>query len=345
MRKKRVSITDIAKELQVTPSTVSRALNGSKKVSEKKRKEILELAKKLGYRPNPSAKNLVNRETNTIGLIIPEFTHHFYSRMLSGIESITSNQGYQLIICTSNEKQKKEIKACETFLDARVDGILATVCKKNEKFGHLQEILDSGTPLVLMDRLCEEVDASYVVSNDFEGAFNAVNYLIESGCELILHISGPKNLSTSFNRMMGYKEALKKHEIEFNPEWIIQNDEEDMTQRIKSCLQKYAIQGVFAYSDYLAYEVYQIAKELNLSVPDDLSIIGFADEPIASYLSPQLTTVNQQPYEMGAAAARFLLNQINQPGTPLETKGLKTKLIVRESTKKNAPDINPPINS
>ena len=333
MKKKRVSITDIAKQLEVNASTVSRALNGSKKVSEKKRREIIALAKELGYRPNPSAKNLVKRETNTIGLIIPEFTLHFYSRMLSGIESVTSSQGYQLIICTSNEKQKQEIKACETFLDARVDGILATVCKKNEKFGHLQQILDSGTPLVLMDRICEDVETSYVVSNDFEGAYNAVKYLIESGCKRILHISGPKNLSTSFNRMMGYKEALKKHDIEFNPAWLIQNDQRDLTRIIKSCIQNQLIQGVFAYNDYLAYEVYQIARELKLNVPEDLSIIGFADEPIANYLTPQLSTVNQQPFKMGAAAAKFLLNQIKKPGNSVESKGLETKLVLRGSTK------------
>ena len=333
MKKKRVSITDIAKQLEVNASTVSRALNGSKKVSEKKRREIIALAKELGYRPNPSAKNLVKRETNTIGLIIPEFTLHFYSRMLSGIESVTSSQGYQLIICTSNEKQKQEIKACETFLDARVDGILATVCKKNEKFGHLQQILDSGTPLVLMDRICEDVETSYVVSNDFEGAYNAVKYLLESGCKRILHISGPKNLSTSFNRMMGYKEALKKHDIEFNPAWLIQNDQRDLTRIIKSCIQNQLIQGVFAYNDYLAYEVYQIARELKLNVPEDLSIIGFADEPIANYLTPQLSTVNQQPFKMGAAAAKFLLNQIKKPGNSVESKGLETKLVLRGSTK------------
>lgn len=332
MKKKRISITDIANVLQVTPSTVSRALNGGGKVSAKKRAEILSLAKELGYRPNPIAKSLLENRTHTIGLIIPEFTHHFYSRMLAGIESVTSQAGYQLLICTSNEKQIQEIQSTHTLLDARVDGILATISKMNDKFEHLQEVMDSGTPLVLVDRFSEEIDTPYVISDDFNGAFSAVNYLCQNGCKNILHIKGPENLSTTFNRFMGYKEALRKHEIAYKDELVLESSDEDLTGKIRFCLTNLSVDGAFTYSDYLAFEIYKVASELGIPIPEKLSVIGYADEPISSYISPTLSTVNQQPFEMGVAGANYLLNKINDPEIGLETKSMETKLVIRESS-------------
>ncbi len=331
MKKKRISITDIANALQVTPSTVSRALNGGGKVSEKKKLEILSLAKKLGYRPNPIAKSLLENKTHTIGLIIPEFTHHFYSRMLAGIESVTTEAGYQLLICTSNEKQTQEIKSIQTLLDARVDGILATISKMNDKFEHLQEVMDSGTPLVLVDRFSEEIETPYVVSDDFKGAFSAVDHLCQSGCRNIMYIKGPENLSTTFNRYMGYKEALRKNEIELKEEFILEGSDPDLAEKITSCLRNFPIDGAFTYSDYLAFEIYKVASELKIPIPDRLAVIGFADEPISTYISPTLSTVNQQPYEMGAMGANYLMNKIKDSTIPLETTSVETVLILRES--------------
>lgn len=334
MKKKRVSITDIAKALNVTPSTVSRALNGGGKVSEKKKQQIQALAKELGYRPNPIARSLVENKTQTIGLIIPEFTHHFYSRVLAGIESVTSKVGYQLLICTSNEKKRQEIKSFQTLLDARVDGILATICKKNDEFGHLQEVLESGTPLVLMDRICEEIETSYVISDDFEGAFQAVDFLLQTGCTQIIHIKGPKVLSTSFNRFMGYKEALRKHQIPYNKELIFEGNDPELPDKIRAYIKANPVDGIFAYSDYLAFEAVNVLRNEGISIPDQVAIVGYADEPISTYVTPQLTSVNQRPFDMGSIAAGFLLNQIQAPNSPLEFKSLKTELVTRSSTKK-----------
>jgi DNA-binding LacI/PurR family transcriptional regulator len=331
MKKKRIGITDIANALNVTPSTVSRALNGGSKVSEQKRIEIISLAKKLGYRPNPIARSLVENRTHTIGLIIPEFTHHFYSRMLAGIESVTSEAGYQLLICTSNEKQQQEIKSTETLLDARVDGILATISKMNDKFEHLQEVIDSGTPLVLIDRYSEDIETPYVISDDFHGAFSAVDYLCKQGCRHILHIKGPANLSTTFNRFMGYKEALRKHDIPLNEELILEGSDKNLGDKISKCISK--VDGAFAYSDYLAFEIYKVASELEIDIPERLSVIGYADEPLASYIHPSLSSVNQQPFAMGVTGANYLLNKISNPDIVLEVKTLSTSLVIRNSTK------------
>ena len=338
MKKKRINITDIANALNVTPSTVSRALNGGGKVSEKKRNEILALAKELGYRPNPIAKSLLANRTNTIGLIIPEFTHHFYSRMLAGIESVTSKAGYQLLICTSNENQAQEIKSTMALLDARVDGILATISKMNDKFEHLQEVMDSGTPLVLVDRFSEEIETPYVISDDFKGAFSAVDYICQHGCRNILHIKGPDNLSTTFNRFMGYKEALRKHEIDLNEELVLESSDPKLLEKIRFCLKNHPVDGAFTYSDYLAFEIYKLAAELKIAIPEALSVIGYADEPISTYINPTLSTVNQQPFEMGATGARYLLNKINEPDTELEVKSLETKLLIRESCVNRQPN-------
>lgn len=331
MKKKRTSITDIANALQVTPSTVSRALNGGGKVSEKKRQEIISLAQKLGYRPNTIAKNLLKNRTHTIGLLIPEFTHHFYSRMLSGIESVTSQAGYQLLICTSNEDQNQEIKSIHTLLDARVDGIIATISKMNDKFEHLQEVMDNETPLVLADRFSEEIETPYVISDDFQGAFSAVDHLCQIGCRKIIHIKGPDNLSTTFNRFMGYKEALRKHEIELDKSLILEGSDPQLGEKIKFCLRHNPIDGAFAYSDYLAFEIYKAANQLHIPIPEKLAVIGYADEPISTYISPTLSTVNQHPFEMGARATQILLNQIENREIPYEFVSLQTELIIRKS--------------
>lgn len=168
MKRKRVSITDIARALHITPSTVSRALNGGPKISEKTRQAILELAEKWGYRPNPFAKSLLYNKTYNIGLIIPEFTHHFFSQVLRGIESITYEKDYHLIICTSDNHFHKEKKSVQALLDMRVDGLLAAIGNNSNSFDHFQEIVDVGVPFVLIDRTCEDIEASYVITNDFK---------------------------------------------------------------------------------------------------------------------------------------------------------------------------------
>lgn len=251
--------------------------------------------------------------------------------MLAGIESITSNAGYQLLICTSNEDQSQEIKSIHTLLDARVDGVKATISKMNDTFGHLQEVMDNDTPLVLVDRFSEEIEAPYVISDDFQGAFSAVDHLCQIGCRKIVHIKGPDNLSTTFNRLMGYKEALRKHEIEWDEDLVLEGSNPDLEKQIKSCLETNLVDGAFAYSDYLAFEIYKVASQLKIHIPDQLAVIGYADEPISTYITPTLSTVNQQPFEMGAKAAQILLNQIENPEIPREFVSLPTELIIRKS--------------
>ncbi|MDN3670477.1 LacI family DNA-binding transcriptional regulator [Echinicola jeungdonensis] len=333
MKKKRINIRDIAEELDVTPSTVSRALNSGKKVGEQKRKEIIELANKWGYRPNRFAKSLIENKTYNLGLLLPEFTHHFFNKVLSGIESVTYEAGYHLVICVSDQLQDKEIKSCQTFIDSQVDGVLAIIGNEGDEFGHIQEVIDAGIPLVLMDRLCEDIQATYVVTDDYEGAFNAVNHLVQTGCSRIIHLKGPDYIFTAFNRHMGYKEGLKRHGIPYRRDWVISPTEKDFAQKLEHLILKEDIDGIFAFSDYDAFGAYDIIGKTGKKIPDDIGIIGYANEPLSTYVSPKLTTVEQSPFEIGRISAGYLLQKINQPSDEIMTSCLKTKLVIRDSTR------------
>ncbi|MFD2033418.1 LacI family DNA-binding transcriptional regulator [Belliella marina] len=333
MEKKRVSIRDLAAILGVTPSTISRALNGQGNISEKRREQITKLAKEHGYRPNHIAKSMVANKTFNIGLLLPEFTHNYFNKILAGIESVTYQKGYQLLICTSDELQEKEEKSCLTFLDARVDGILATAGNSSDDLRHFENVLKDGTPLVLLDRICEDLNTSYVVTDDFEGSFEAVQYLIDSGCSNILHIKGPDYISTSFNRKLGYTEALKKNGMEYREEFVLKGDQKAFEKDLNAVLDKHPIDGVFAFSDYYAYDVIQILNHRAVKIPDEISIIGYADEPLAQYISPQLSTVKQPAYEIGKHAAEILFKIIEEKTDEIITKQLKTTLVLRGTTK------------
>lgn len=337
MKKKgHVRIVDIAKELNVTPSTVSRALNGGGKIGEKTRKAVLELAEKWGYRPNPLAKSLLKKETKTLGLIIPEFTHYFFSVVLAGIESVTYPKGYRLVICTSDGSYEKEKEACLTLTDARVDGLLMSLSVGTNDFEHILAVQDLGVPVVFFDRISEDIDAPYVITDDFDGAFKAVEHLILSGCKKIAHIKGPHTISTTFNRYMGYVEALKKHNLPIINEYILEDtkDKEANREALLNILEgSEGIDAIFAFSDYHAFDAMQVIKEKGLSIPEDISVIGYADEPLSSYVTPQMTTIKQPAFEMGQQAAKYLLTLLNDKGAVLSASMLKTSLVLRESTK------------
>ena len=334
MKKKKVSITDLAKELNVTPSTVSRALNGLGNISTKRKEQIVNLAQKYGYRPNHIAKSMVSNKTFNIGLILPEFTHNYFNNILAGIEGITYQKGYQLLICTSDALREKEEKSCMTLLDARVDGILAAAGNSSDNLDHFTKIMDYGTPLVLLDRICEDLNTSYVITNDFDGAFEAVQYLINSGCRNIVHIKGPDYISTSFNRSLGYQQALKKNGLTYREELVIAGDSESFLDDLNLVLDTFPIDAFFAFSDYNAYDVVKVLKQKGYKIPEDISVIGYADEPLAQYVSPQLSTVKQPAYEIGKRAAEILLKIIEENIEFPMTEQLKTSLVHRETTKK-----------
>lgn len=330
---KKITIVDIANELDISPSTVSRALNGIGRMNEGTRQQILGLAKKWGYHPNPHAQRLKNVNTSTIGLIVPELTHHFYSQIVKGVDSVLDAHGYQQIICVSNEEYEKERNAASTLLNARVDGLLVALSNETKDYKHIQELIDNEIPVVFLDRMCEDIEAPYVMTDDFEGAKMATNYLIDLGSKNIVFVKGPENISTSFGRLMGYKEALRIHEISVNERFIIEHkNPEHLKDSLNQILSANEIDGLLAHSDYHAFMAMEVLRSAGYSIPEDISVIGYADEPLASYTTPKITTVKQPAFEIGKVGMELLLNQIST-GIVGEPQILNTELIVRQSTR------------
>lgn len=330
---RKVTIVDIAEELDISPSTVSRALNGIGRMNDETRQQIINLAKKWDYHPNPHAQRLKKTKTSTIGLIVPELTHHFYSQIVKGADSVLDEIGYQQIICVSNEEYEKEKNAAEALLNARVDGLLVALSNETNDYNHIQQLINEEIPVVFLDRMCEDIQAPYVMTDDFEGAKLATQYLIDIGCNNIAFVKGPEIISTTFSRFMGYKEALQKNKMSVNDQLIIVHENRvNLKDRLEQIIKEFKIDGLLAHSDYHAFRAMEEIQKLGYKVPDDISIIGYADEPLAYYTTPKITTVKQPAFEIGKVGMELLLHQINT-GEKGEPRTLNTELIIRNSTK------------
>ncbi|WP_109831848.1 LacI family DNA-binding transcriptional regulator [Reichenbachiella versicolor] len=331
MSKDRVSIKDLAKALGVSTSTVSRALSNEGRIGAKTKASVLELAEKWGYKPNPFAANLSKKKTGLIGLILPQFTHHYFARVLSGINEVVNKTDFNLIINVHEGSLEREREIISMLRSMRVDGVIASLARESSEFNHYLDLIEDDTPLVFVDRMCEDLDVSYVISDDFTGCLKVVDALAREGRNKIGYVSGPMNLSTSFTRKVGYHEGLKRNSLPFDQKWEISIDEIDWLDRIIRLIKEGEIEAVMTYSDYQAFEVIERLKSENIAVPDQVSVVGFADEPIALHMSPKLSTVEQPDFRMGVRSAEILLSHINGQ-IELIQEEMKTELVLREST-------------
>lgn len=338
-----VTIKDIAKQLDISPSTVSRALKNHPDISPKTKKAVMELARDLNYQPNTIALSLRKKQTNTIGVIIPEIVHFFFSTVISGIEDIAYNAGYNIILCQTNESYEKELIDTRALLQSRVDGILASFTKETSDFSHFEDPFNRGIPIILFDRIYSGLNTSKVIVDDFHGAYSAVKYLIETGCTKIAHLSGPDELSISKDRKDGYLKALNDHGLEVNEQYIRENhaitEVEEGYKIMKSLLELDDIpDAVFSNNDLSAIGAMKAIRDAGLTIPNDISVVGFSDWMMSAFVDPALTTVSQPGFEMGQEACRLFIQQVKDQamGKPFEpvTKVLKTKLVVRDSTRK-----------
>ncbi|MBE9469307.1 MAG: LacI family DNA-binding transcriptional regulator [Bacteroidetes bacterium] len=338
MKNRPITIKDIAKELNISPSTVSRALTDHPNISAKTKLAVNKLAKKLHYKPNAVALSLRNTKTNTIGLVIPGIIHHFFSSVISGIEYYANDKHFNVMICQSNESYEKEITGVQTLIDSRVDGLIVSMSKETNKFEHFKSIAEYGLPLVFFDRVCEKIETDRVIVDDMKGAFEAVEYLISTGCKRIAHLCGPEGLLISQNRLKGYLQALKQHNIPQDNNLIINCDTYEKALECTNSLLslKNPPDGIFAVNDLTAVGAMKVIKNNGLKIPEDISIIGFTNDVVASFVDPSLTSVNQKGYEMGKTAAELLINRINnnEENYSAITKIIKTNLVIRDSTKK-----------
>ena len=336
---KKITIHDIARELGLNAGTVSRALNNHPAISKETKNLVLAKAKELNYSINPIASTLRTGKSNTIGLIIPRINRYFFADIISGIESITSPAGYNLIICQSNESSTKEIENINTLVASRVDGIIISLSYKTITSDHLKNISDNQIPFVLFDRIIESVNTNCVVNDNLQGAYEAVKHLIDQGYKKIAHLGGNFNSSIFKNRFNGYKKALKEAGLPVNKRWIFKDAmirDSGYEIAMKLLKEKDFPDAFFCGSDLAAHGVLLALTEKGIKVPDEVGIVGFANEPFTKYVQPSLSTLNQFGTDIGKSAASVLLDDINRRGSgekpKYQTILIKPKLLIRASS-------------
>ena len=330
------TIKDIAAKLNLHYTTVSRALRDHPDVNPETKRLVKETAKKMNYQPNYLARSLKRQKSNSIGVLVPEIKHHFFSAVISGIEEVASKAGYVILVAQSNEKVEREILNLNAFISSHVAGVLVSISQTTTDSTHFKEFVEKGGNIVFFDRVCEDVQASKVVVDDYDGAFKATEFLINKGYQRIGHLAGSKNLNIAQQRFKGYSEALKKHGIEPNPQLVYWGglQEQDGRNGMKALLNlDNPPDAIFAVNDPVAIGAYEVINESGLRIPDNIGIVGFSNNPISSFVSPPLTTIHQPAFEMGKVACTILLEIINNPEKEIKIRNeiLSTTLIERKS--------------
>lgn len=336
MSKKQTTIIDIAKELNLSPSTISRALHNHPDISKKTIEKVQNCAKELNYRPNVMALNLRLNQNKTIGVIVPEVVHYFFSSILSGIQDVAYSEGYNVLLCKSDENYDKEVHFTQSLIQARVAGVLASLAKETNQYDHYQQLLDNDIELVFYDRICIGILTDRVVVDDYAGAKTAVEHLIKTGCKRIAFYSSPTHLEISKNRRNGYLDALLAHKIPIDDSLIYVCDTREAAIELtpKVMAQENPPDAFFAINDHTASGILYAIKKEGYKVPEDISICGFSGGDLAVACDPMLTTVEQHGYEVGKNAAELLIDKIkgNTQGK-YTNRIIKTKLMIRGTTK------------
>ena len=334
---KHITITDIAKKLGISPSTVSRALSNHPDIKDETKKLVKKIAEESNYIPNPIAQSLKSRHTSVIGVIVPEIKHDFFSSAISGIEEIAYHAGYTIIVSQSNESYEREIINTNSLVQQRVEGLIVSISQVTSDSSHFRAVTDRGIPLVFFDRTCDDIVANKVVIDDVKSALNAVNHLISRGYIKIAHFAGPKELDICKKRMEGYRNAL------LNAGYIIDEDlirfgglhETDGYSSMEYLISMNKLpDAIFCANDPIAIGAYQKIKEVGLRIPDDIGLMGFSNNKITSLVDPPITTVDQPSFEMGKKSAEILIDMIEnrKQNSEASTFILDAKLIIRGST-------------
>lgn len=338
--KSKATLKQIAKELGVSVSTVSKALNDSPEISEPTKIRVQEYAKLKNYKPNVIGLNLKNRSTRTIGVIIPNILNSFFAKVFTGIEKIADEKGYKVITCISNESLEKEISALEMLSNGTIDGFILSISEEAQKlqqFGHFKSIINEGTPIVMFDRTSDEVNCDKVVVDDLDSAIDATNHLIKTGCKNIALFSSIDNLSVGKLRANGYKKALESAGLKVNDKLIILTETaEEFDEKAKDFFDKNKVDAVFAVDEHASVIAMKMGIKKGLKIPEELSVIGFADGVWSRRMTPSMSTVSQHGPEIGEVATKMLIEKLESKEEIYNhrTTVIKTELRQRESTKK-----------
>jgi LacI family transcriptional regulator len=339
--KQKITLKKIAKEFDVSISTVSKALKDSHEISEEVKDRIKAFADYYHYKPNSLALNLRNQKTKTIGIIIPQIVHHFFTKVIAGIENVANERGYNVMICLSNETFEKEVLNMDMLTNGVVDGIIVSVAKETEKkeeYSHFDSLIYNGIPLVMFDRVIDKINCNKVVADDVGGAYLATNHLLKNGCKKIALITTPDFVTVGTQRKKGYLKALQDNDFSINENWIIKvSEKQDIEDQITELFNLENLpDGIFAVNEIYAATAMKIANKKGLHVPNDIEVIGFTNGLISEFTSPSLSTVAQHGYTMGEKAIELLLEEINfqEADYQYKTTIISTDLKLRESTKR-----------
>ncbi|WP_447642470.1 MULTISPECIES: LacI family DNA-binding transcriptional regulator [Chitinophagaceae] len=336
--KKQITLQDIADSLQTTRATVSRALSNHSSISDDTKAKVAAQAQKMGYRNNRLAASLRSGKSFVIGVLIPSAEISFFGSIVHGIEKVAREHGYSLLLIQTEESQEKERKGIDTLLALKVDGILASLTKETKNIDHFQYALSQETPIVLFDRVGNNSHIPCVVNNDFQGAMEATAHLIEKGYRKIFHIGGPQHLPIFQKRFQGYKAALAEANIKFQKSWFVEGNVSIASgeNAVKEWLDNGLVpDAIFAVEDYTALGALNALKAAQLKIPEQVGVIGFANELFGKYITPSLSTMDQQTELMGRQAMELLLEILQEKisAQAFEQKNIAVKPIYRESTK------------
>lgn len=334
-RKSEPTIHDIARDLKISASTVSRALQNNPRISLKTREKIRAVAESLGYHPNTLASNLRNKKSNTIGIVVPLINRHFFSSVISGVEEVAFKAGYTVVISQSNDLSNKESAIVQAMFANRVDGLIISIAMESQTFEHLKLFRKKNIPLVFFDRAVPEIETDKIVVDDFMGGFKVTQHLIYQGYKRIGHMAGPQNLMTYIDRKNGYIHALEKNGIPFDENFVVTNSltSDAGVAAIKQLMKlPNPPDAIFCGNDTTALSTMIYLRDLGIRIPEEIGIVGFSNEPFSNVVSPSISTIAQPGFEMGQKAAELILDQIENKGKAFKTIIMPTELIIRESS-------------
>ena len=335
-----ITIKDIAKALNLSTSTVSRALRNSYEINPETKKLVMEYAERMNYRPNPIALSLKDSKSKSIGVIIPEIANHFFSQLINGIESIAYNLGYHVVIFQSHDSYEREVANTNYLVSRKVDGLLISLASLTTDLFHFQDLMAKGLPIVFLDRVPKEIETHKVVADNFAGSYEATEHLIKLGRKRIAHLTSPIYLSITTERLAGYKKALEDYNIPFDESYVkycfyggkLERENEEAIEEMLSLPEP--PDAIFTASDKLTTGCMSVLRRRNVRIPEEIAIVGFTNISVAELLNPPLTAVVQPAMEMGQQAVELLIRLIEHPQKTgdYEIRSLKTSLITRESS-------------
>ena len=338
---KDVTIYDIAEKLNLATSTISRALKDHPTISEKTIKKVKKTAEEMGYVPNTLAAGLRGNKTNTIGVLIPTVTQPFLSSLISGIEITAQKSGYNVIIMQSHDSYEEEVSMAKSLYGSRVSGIICSLAMKTVDTSHFQQFVNNNIPLVFVDRVPKDFNTFRVIIDNYEAGYKATTHLIEQGCTRIGHLTAGSKFGNLYTeRMRGYIDALKKHDLPFQEELIVDLKTVTYEEGVKASNKLLDItpppDGIFASGDIIAVSAIQCAKKRGIKVPEELAVIGFNNDPISQIIDPHLSTISHPAAKMGQMSAEIILKSIKSPKKDevKEITLLNTEVLVRESSKR-----------